>query len=75
MHTPIETNEQRHLAAQLEPHVTDLERLAQRGFTTEESVSLLWLKQWYQTGGSDRMVLVRRWEFLKRLVVSGKLDV
>jgi len=28
---------------------------------------------WYQSGGSDRMQLVRHWEFLKWLVVTGKL--
>jgi hypothetical protein len=75
MNTPIETDEQRHMAAQLEPIVTDLERLAECGFTAEESAALLWLRQWYQMGGSDRVGLVRHWEFLKRLVVSGRLDV
>jgi hypothetical protein len=75
MKTLIETNEQRHMAAQREPLVTDLERLAEYGFTASESAALLWLRQWYQMGGSDRMVLVRHWEFLKRLVVSGRLDV
>ena len=53
----------------------DLERLAECGFTAEESAALLWLRQWYQTGGSDRVVLVRHWEFLRRLVFSGRLDV
>ena len=33
---------------------TEQELLAQLGFTTEEIASLLWLRQWYQTGGSDR---------------------
>ncbi len=75
MKTPIETNEPRHMAAQREPIVTDLERLAECGFTASESAALLWLRQWYQSGGSDRMVLVRHWEFLKRLVRSGRLDV
>ena len=75
MNTPIETNEQRHAAAQREPIVTDLERLAERGFTAEESAALLWLRHWYQSGGSDCVGLVRHWEFLKRLVVSGRLDV
>lgn len=75
MKTPIETNEQRHMAAQREPIVTDLERLAECGFTASESAALLWLRHWYQSGGSDRVELVRHWEFLKRLVVSGRLDV
>lgn len=75
MDTPIETNEQRHLTAQREPIVTDLEELTQCGFTAEESAALLWLRHWYQSGGSDRVVLVRHWEFLKRLVMTGKLAV
>jgi len=75
MKTPIETKEQRHVAAQPEPIVTDLERLAGCGFRSEESAALLWPRQWYQMGGGDRMVLVRHWEFLKRLVRSGRLDV
>ncbi len=75
MNTPIEMNEQRHIAAELEPILTALERLAECGFTASESTALLWLRTWYQSGGSDRMQLVRHWEFLKRLVVSGRLDV
>jgi hypothetical protein len=75
MDTPIETNEQRHRTAQQEAIVTDLEELTRRGFTAEESAALLWLRQWYQMGGSDRVVLVRHWEFLKRLIMTGKLAV
>ena len=75
MHAPIETNAQRHIAAQPEPIVTDRERLAGCGFSSEEITSLLWLRLWYQSGGSDRVVLVRHWEFLKRLVMTGKLAV
>ena len=54
---------------------SDPETLAQRGFTSEEIVSLLWLQQWYQTGGSDRVELVSQWEFLRLLVLTGKLDL
>lgn len=49
--------------------------LAQWGFTAEESASLLWLRQCYQTGGSDRAVVVRYLEFLKLLVRSGELEL
>jgi hypothetical protein len=45
MKTPIETKEQRHVAAQPEPIVTDLVRLAGCGFRSEESLALLWLRQ------------------------------
>jgi hypothetical protein len=75
MNPPIETNEQRHLAAQPEPIVTDLERLAECGFSAAESAALPWLRHWYHMGGSDRVELVRHWAFLKWLVVSGRLDV
>jgi hypothetical protein len=75
MNTNIGANEQGDMAAPTETFVTDLERLTGCGLTDEEIVSLLWLRQWYQTGGSDRVELVRNWEFLKLLVLTGKLDV
>jgi hypothetical protein len=63
----------------METHVETVEpereTLAQWGFTEEEIVALLWLRQWYQTGGSDRVEVVRHWEFLKHLIVSGKLEL
>ena len=46
-------------------------QLAECGFTAEEIVALLWLRHWYQSGGSDRMQVVRHWEFLKLLVMTG----
>ena len=52
---------------------TDTEALAQGGFTQDEVASLLRLRQWYQHGGSDRVNIVRHWEFLKFLVMHGKL--
>jgi len=54
---------------------TEQESLAQWGFTAEELASLLWLRQWYQTGGSDRALLVRHLEFLRLLVRSGELEL
>ena len=53
----------------------DTEALTQSGFTPEETVSLLWLRQWYQNGGSDRVEVVRHLEFLKLLVTSGKMEL
>ncbi len=55
--------------------LTEQELLAQWGFTDEEIVSLLWLQQWYQMGGSDRALIVRHLEFLRLLVRSGELEV
>ena len=54
---------------------TDAETLEQSGFTSEEIVSLLWLRQWYENGGSDRVEVVRHLEFLKLLVTSGKIEL
>lgn len=54
---------------------SDVQALTQSGFTQEEIVALLWLRQWYQTGGSDRVEVVRHLEFLKLLVTSGKMEL
>jgi hypothetical protein len=54
---------------------SDADALTQSGFTPEEIVSLLWLRQWYQNGGSDRVEVVRHLEFLKLLVTSGKMEL
>lgn len=51
----------------------ETEALAKGGFTQDEIVSLLRLRQWYQNGGSDRVTVVRHLEFLKFLVMHGKL--
>jgi hypothetical protein len=54
--------------------VTETDTLAQSGFTQDEIISLLWLRQWYQNGGSDRVEIVRYLEFIKLLVVNGKIE-
>jgi len=54
---------------------TEMDILTQSGFTSEEIVSLLWLRQWYQNGGSDRIEVVRHLEFLKLMVMSGKIEL
>jgi hypothetical protein len=55
--------------------ITEVGALTENGFTSEEIVSLLYLRQWYQTGGSDRVEVVRRLEFLKLLIVSGRMQL
>jgi hypothetical protein len=60
-------------AAQAVP--TEQELLVQWGFPAQEIASLLWLRQWYQTGGSDRALMVRQLEFLRLLVRSGELEL
>jgi hypothetical protein len=49
--------------------------LAEWGFDSHEIASLLWLRQWYQTGGSDRASMIRHLEFLRLLVQSGELEL
>ncbi len=75
MNRHIDGKEQDDMAAKTEKIITDLDRLTESGFTSEEIISLLWLQQWYQTGGSDRVELVSQLEFLKLLVLTGKLDL
>ena len=55
--------------------ITETDELLQSGFTSDEVVSLIWLRNWYQTGGSDRVEVLRYLEFLKLLVVSGKMEL
>jgi hypothetical protein len=42
------------------------------GSPRRSSVSL---RQWYQMGGSDRVQIVRHLEFLKLLVLNGKMEL
>ena len=69
----IKAEEQLRRTALGEPGAPEVYELAQSSFTAEEMAALLWLRGWYQSGGSDRMQLVRSFEFLKWLVVAGKL--
>lgn len=58
----------------IETGVTEIETLARQGFSDDEVMSLIWLRQWYQHGGSDRVEIVRRLEFLKQLVLQGRIE-
>ena len=55
--------------------VNDTDLLAGWGFDPPEIASLLWLRQWYQNGGTDRAPMVRHLEFLRLLVQSGELEL
>ena len=55
--------------------VSETTLLASWGFDPHEIAWLLWLRQWYQTGGSDRASMVRHLEFLRLLVQSGELEL
>ncbi len=58
----------------VETTANDIEALSQCGYSEDEIISLLWLRQHYQSGGSDRAAIVRSLEFLRYLVMSGKLE-
>ena len=71
--TQTETSPELFTYSDIALNETDL--LAGWGFTPHEIASLLWLRQWYQTGGSDRANIVRHLEFLRFLVETGELDL
>jgi hypothetical protein len=58
----------------VETTTSDIDALTQCGYSEDEIISLLWLRQRYQSGGSDRASVVRYLEFLRQLVMSGKLE-
>ncbi len=71
----ISIEEQLEMETQVQAIRTETDILAQCGMSAEEIVALLWLRQWYQAGGSDRVQIVRHWEFLKWLLMMGILEV
>ena len=75
MNSDIQAVEQLERETQVQGARTESDMLAQCGLSAEEIVALLWLRQWYQTGGSDRVQFLRHLEFLKFLVLHGKLEL
>jgi hypothetical protein len=69
-----EIKEQHDLATGTQEETMEIETLVNSGFESSEVICLLKLRQWYQSGGSDRIILQRYWEFLKQLVQHGKLE-
>lgn len=63
------------LVTHVEDATAEMTMLTQSGFTSEEIISLLWLRQWYQNGGSDRIEIVRHLEFLKLLVLNNQIEI
>ena len=55
--------------------LTEQETLAQCGFTASQILALFYLRQWYQSGGSDRSEVIKHLEFLKRLLLNGKIEL
>ena len=75
MNPQTHTEEQHETETHAEVAPTEEDILAQWSFSREEIASLLWLRQWYQSGGSDRAVIVRYLEFLRLLVRTGELTL
>ena len=73
MNPQIHSEEQ--LITITETETTEMDTLTQSGFTSDEILSLLWLRQWYQNGGSDRTQVIRHLEFLKLLVLTGRIEL
>ena len=71
MHQPIHSEEQ---LIDVTTTADDVGMLGREGFTPDEVMSLLWLRQWYQHGGSDRTEVIRHLEFIKLLVLNGKME-
>jgi len=74
MNPQIQSEKEFDLINNTEIAITETDTLVQNGFTSEEIVSLLWLRQWYQNGGSDRVEVLRHLEFLKLMVMNGKIE-
>ncbi len=75
MNPQIQSEKQFDMVNNTEIAATETDMLTQDGFSSEEIGSLLWLRQWYQNGGSDRIEVVRRLEFLKLMVMNGKIEL
>ena len=74
MNPQLQSEKEIELINNTEIAITETDALTQNGFTAEEIVSLLWLRQWYQNGGSDRVEVLRHLEFLKLMVMNGKIE-
>jgi hypothetical protein len=74
MNPQIQTQAHPELSTYSDITVSETTLLAEFSFDPHEIVSLLWLRQWYQNGGSDRGSLVRHLEFLRLLVQNGDLE-
>jgi hypothetical protein len=58
----------------VETTANDIKALSVCNYSEDEIISLLWLRQHYQSGGSDRAAVVRHLEFLRYLIMSGQLE-
>ena len=73
MNTHIDGEERLEMDATVQMAGSERDLLVRCGFSREEIAALVFLRQWYQTGGSDRVQIVRHLAFLKLLVLHGKV--
>ena len=73
MNKHIDVEERLEMDSLVQMAGSERDMLVRCGFSREEIAALVFLRQWYQTGGSDRVQIVRHLEFLKLLVLHGKL--
>jgi hypothetical protein len=75
MNPQIQSEKELDITNNTDTTITETDALLENCFTSDEVVSLIWLRNWYQTGGSDRIEVMRRLEFLKLMVISGKIEL
>ena len=75
MNTHIDVEERLEMDSLVQMAGSEIDMLVRCGFSREEIAALLWLRQWYQTGGSDRVQIVRHLEFLKLLVLRSRQGI
>ena len=75
MNPHMQTQAQTECATSSDITVNDTDLLAGWGFDAHEIASLVFLRQCYQNGGSDRATMVRHLEFLRLLVRRGELEL
>ena len=73
MHPQMQTETHGELSTSSDIALSETDLLVGCGFTPHEIASLLRLRQWYQTGGSDRANLARHLEFLRFLVETRRV--
>ena len=75
MNPQMQTQAQAERSTYSDITLSETDLLAGWGFDPHEIASLLWLRQRYQNGGSDRGSLVRHLEFLRLLWRRGDLEL
>jgi hypothetical protein len=75
MNTDILAEKHFEMETQVQATRLETDMLAQCGLSAEEIVAVVWLRQWYQTGGSDRVQIMRHLEYLRFLVLHGKMTL